>query len=183
MADDTTPALRVHGLTKSFPGQLALDGVDFEVVPGEVHALVGQNGSGKSTLIKVLAGYHDPDRGTVEVAGAPLTFTSPQASAAAGLRFVHQDLALVPALDVVDNFALGRGYQRGRTGTIEWRHERTAAREALERLGYSFGLPVGMSLIGRASSESTLLKLAYAYEQAAKPRRPPRFLATADLTP
>ena len=109
-ASPDTPALRIRQLSKTFPGQRALIDVDFELAAGEVHALVGQNGSGKSTMIKVLAGYHEPDPGaTVEVAGQPLALGDAAATLAAGLRFVHQDLALVPTLDTLDNLALGRG--------------------------------------------------------------------------
>ncbi|MCW3011648.1 MAG: rbsA [Solirubrobacterales bacterium] len=145
-ATTTVPALRASGLSKTFPGQRALDDVDFELLPGEVHALVGQNGSGKSTFMKVLAGYHEPDEGSaVEVDGRTLTFGDPADTLAAGLRFVHQDLALVPGLDALDNLALGRGYERHRLGTISWRREADAAREMLADLGYDFDLraPVG----------------------------------------
>ena len=87
----------------TFPAQRALDDVSLRVVPGEVHALLGENGSGKSTLIKILSGYHTPDPGSVvRIDGQRLTFGSPKASHHAGLRFVHQHLALIP------------GVQRGR---------------------------------------------------------------------
>ena len=95
----------MRGLTKSFGGALALDGVDLTVLPGEVHGLLGENGSGKSTLIKILAGYHVPDGGTLIGPGR-------DGGAAAGARgnrsdlgfeFVHQDLGLVPSLNVAEN--------------------------------------------------------------------------------
>jgi ribose transport system ATP-binding protein len=96
----------------TFPGQVALAGVDLALYPGTVHALVGQNGSGKSTLIKILAGFHTPDRGTACVVdGSPLEFGSAGAAHRAGLRFIHQDLALLDDLSVVDNFALSNGYR------------------------------------------------------------------------
>ena len=88
--------LVIEHLSKTFPGQRALNDVSFRVRPGEVHALLGHNGSGKSTLIKVLAGYHAPDPGgSVTVAGEALTFAAPQESLRTGLRFVHQSLGLV----------------------------------------------------------------------------------------
>jgi ribose transport system ATP-binding protein len=163
------PALSVRGLTKTFPGQRALDDVDFEVVAGEVHALVGQNGSGKSTLIKTLAGYHVPDDGIVDVAGTRLDLGNPHASAVAGLRFVHQDLALVPLLDAVDNLALGRGYQRNAVGSIRWRRERAAAREVLSDLGYDFDLrtPVGKL----RAAERTAVAVARALQDYGAPPR------------
>ena len=93
-------------LSKTFGGTEALRNVDFDVRAGEIHALVGQNGSGKSTLIKILAGYHLPDRGgTVAVEGNDLELGNAGESASRGLRFVHQDLGLVPALGTLDNLA------------------------------------------------------------------------------
>src|SRR5690242_3778559 len=114
--------LEIRGMTKAFPGTLALDNVDFDVAEGEVHALVGQNGSGKSTLIKVLAGFHAAETGTsVNVDGEPVKLGDGTASHAAGFRFVHQDLALVQDLSVLENLAFGRGFQRGLAGRIRWK--------------------------------------------------------------
>lgn len=130
-----SPRLRVHNLTKSFGSSVVLDGVSLEVAAGEVHALAGSNGSGKSTFIKVLSGYHRADPGAeVEVAGQPLDLGSPEASYAAGLRFVHQDLGLVDALSIEDNLCLNRGYPT-RWGSIRSRSNRREVRVALERVG------------------------------------------------
>ena len=129
--------LRIEHLSKTFPGQVALSDVGLDVGAGEVHALVGQNGSGKSTLIKVLAGYHQPDSGAGQawVNGTPLTLGDGQAAAAAGIRFVHQDLGLVGSISTVENIALSNGYQTGRGRRIHWRDEVRRTREALSRLG------------------------------------------------
>ena len=90
--------LVIRGLSKTFPGQVALAGVGLELRPGQIHALLGQNGSGKSTLIKILAGVHPPDPGgQAWMHGAPLTLGSAAAAHHAGLRFIHQDLGLVPS--------------------------------------------------------------------------------------
>lgn len=111
LVTDVVNGLRVTHLSKTFSGQRALSDVSLDVLPGKIHALLGQNGSGKSTLIKILAGYHTPDPGAVAVLnGRPLTLGSRSAAHRAGLRFIHQDLGLVPALDVVDNLALGTSY-------------------------------------------------------------------------
>ena len=132
----TEPVLEVLGLSKTFPGQRALDDVDLSVDAGEIHALLGQNGSGKSTLIKVLAGYHAPDPGaSIHVAGAPLRTGVPGAGHDLGLRFVHQDLGLVPTLNVIDNLALTRGYRTSRLGRIDWRAERARAAVAVADIG------------------------------------------------
>jgi ribose transport system ATP-binding protein len=130
------PLVEVSGLTKRFAGTLALDALDLHVAPGEVHAVVGHNGSGKSTLVKLLAGFYTPDAGAVRIDGRELQVGSPPASAGAGLRFVHQDLGLVPTLDTVENLALGVGFETGAGGRIRWAQERESARRRLHELGY-----------------------------------------------
>ncbi|HVX19776.1 MAG TPA: sugar ABC transporter ATP-binding protein [Acidimicrobiales bacterium] len=133
------PLVCIRGLTKTFGGQTALSQVDLDIMPGEIHALVGQNGSGKSTLIKVLAGYHVPDAGEVAVGGEPLGFGSAAHARAAGIRFVHQDLGLVDSMDTVDNLALGVGFHEGqRRWQISWKAERRRAAAMLRGFGYDF---------------------------------------------
>jgi ribose transport system ATP-binding protein len=107
--ESSPPSLEVDGLTKWFGGQQALDAVDLTVGAGELHALVGHNGSGKSTLVKILSGYHLPEaQGSVRVDGRELKFGSPRSSWMLGMRFVHQDLALIPSLSIAENVLLGR---------------------------------------------------------------------------
>jgi len=128
-------ALRIVNLSKTFPGQRALDDVDLEVTAGEIHALVGQNGSGKSTIVKILAGYHEPDEGaTAEVAGVPFALGSATDALDAGLRFVHQDLGLVESMTVSDNFRITR--RMSSLSLLNRGDERKAARRALDSLGY-----------------------------------------------
>ena len=128
-----TPVLRISGLSKTFPGTRALDGVSLDIRRGEIHALMGQNGSGKSTLIKCLAAYHQPDPGAVaEVDGEAfdLGHTVPD-----GLRFVHQDLGLVLELNALDNLALHGGFARGAGRRILWREQEAQTRRILSRFG------------------------------------------------
>ncbi len=130
--------LELHSISKTFPGQRALSGVDLEVAAGEVHALVGHNGSGKSTLIKVLSGFHTPDPGSgpATVDGAELRFGDPEGVQAAGVRFIHQDLGLADDLSILDNLKLGTGLYRTAPGwRIRWRAEREDARSRLAALG------------------------------------------------
>jgi ribose transport system ATP-binding protein len=129
--------LRIEHLSKTFPGQVALDDVSIDVAAGEVHALVGQNGSGKSTLIKVLAGYHQPDQDGARawVSEREITLGDGQAAINAGVRFVHQDLGLIGMLNAVDNIALTAGYQTGVGKRIHWRKEVARTRTALAELG------------------------------------------------
>ncbi|MEU6914174.1 sugar ABC transporter ATP-binding protein [Streptomyces olindensis] len=101
------PLLSMSGITKSFPGVRALDGVDLDVVAGEVHCLLGQNGAGKSTLIKVLAGAHQPDTGTIRWRGEDVTLRSPIAAMRLGIATIYQELDLVEHLSVAENVHLG----------------------------------------------------------------------------
>jgi len=129
------PALVVRNLTKTFAGTAALNSFDLTVMPGEVHALVGENGSGKSTMIKILAGYHRPDPGgEVVIDGEPLTFGSAESSYSLGCRFVHQDLGLVATASVLDNLCMNTGFP-ARWGTIRSRLARREAEEDLARVG------------------------------------------------
>ena len=136
--DSPRTALAVRGLSKAFGGTQALTDFSIEVRAGEVHALVGGNGSGKSTLIKILAGVHSADAGTIETpAGGveSLTAFSPERAQQLGLRFVHQNLGLVPTMSVMDNLALGHGYPVGRGGRIRWGAWRRQCRDTLQRFG------------------------------------------------
>jgi ribose transport system ATP-binding protein len=129
--------LRIDHLSKTFPGQVALDDVSIDVAAGEVHALVGQNGSGKSTLIKVLAGFHQPDQNGARawVSEHEIALGDGQAAIDAGVRFVHQDLGLVGLLNAVENIALTAGYLTGPGKRIRWHDEVARTQSALEDLG------------------------------------------------
>src|SRR3712207_9086536 len=102
------PVLEVREVTKRFPGVLALDGVSFQLQPGEVHALVGENGAGKSTLIKVITGVYQPEEGRVFFGGEEVSFASPHESQAAGISAIYQEINLIPLRSVAQNVFLGR---------------------------------------------------------------------------
>ena len=125
-----TAFLEVTGLHKSFPGVQALTGAELRVEPGQIHALIGANGAGKSTLIKVLAGLEAPDSGSIAVAGTVVEHLDPQRSRALGLRFIHQELALVARLSIADNIALAD--LPARFGVVRRRELRQLARAAIE---------------------------------------------------
>src|SRR5258708_26229793 len=101
------PFLKFHGITKRFPGVLALDGVGFNVERGTCHALIGENGAGKSTLGKILAGVQTADGGEIRLDGKVIAPDSPLAARELGIAMVHQELALCPNLTVAQNLFLG----------------------------------------------------------------------------
>ena len=107
--NDTSPALRVRGLTKRFGEVTANDAVSLDAWPGEVHCLLGENGAGKSTLIAMLAGLQQPDDGTIELAGEVRAITSPAAAIERGIGVVYQHSALIPSMTVLENLMLARG--------------------------------------------------------------------------
>ena len=101
------PVVRADAICKRFDATIALDAVDFDVRPGEIHAVVGENGAGKSTLIRILGGVHPPDSGRIFVSGKACAFASPHEAIAAGIVTIPQELRLVPALSVAENVVLG----------------------------------------------------------------------------
>ena len=113
MDDRPSTTVEAIGISKGFPGVLAVDGVDMALRPGEARALAGQNGSGKSTLIKVVSGVYRPDSGTVMVRGAPVDFRSTSEAVAAGISTIHQEVNLIPLRSVAENLFLAREPRRG----------------------------------------------------------------------
>ncbi|MER5386334.1 sugar ABC transporter ATP-binding protein [Streptomyces sp. NPDC002688] len=129
------PLLTMSGITKSFPGVRALDGVDLDVQAGEVHCLLGQNGAGKSTLIKVLAGAHQPDDGTIDWRGEPVTLKSPIAAMRLGIATIYQELDLVEGLSVAENVHLG--HEPTTAGfVVRGKTAKAATAALLKRLGH-----------------------------------------------
>jgi ribose transport system ATP-binding protein len=124
----------MSGITKSFPGVRALDGVDLDVRAGEVHCLLGQNGAGKSTLIKVLAGAHQPDEGEITWRGEAVRLKSPTAAMAFGIATIYQELDLVEDLSVTENVHLG--HETATAGFVRPRAAREATARLLARLGH-----------------------------------------------
>jgi ribose transport system ATP-binding protein len=134
VGDDSNAYLQVVGLSKVFGATRALDDFQLDLAEGEVHALVGQNGSGKSTFIKILAGYHTPDAGTLMIEGRRVKLPiTPRLSEACGLRFVHQNLALVPSFTVLETIRL-KSWRRG-LAPIAWRKEASHVGGLLRSLG------------------------------------------------
>ncbi|MGY6708243.1 MAG: sugar ABC transporter ATP-binding protein [Rhizobiaceae bacterium] len=131
------PALQLEGIVKVFPGVRALDGVDFKVMPGEVHALLGENGAGKSTLMKVLAGMYQPDGGKIFIAGREVHMATPLDAKRQGVVLIHQELSLVPEMSAAENIYLGELPRRS-FGWVDWKTLHARSDAILERLRCGF---------------------------------------------
>ena len=132
MTADAPLALRMSGISKSFPGVRALRDVELEVRAGEVHAIVGENGAGKSTLMKILAGFYQPDEGSIEIGGEPVSHWTPREALARGIGMIYQELNLVPDLSVAENISLGAMPMRG--PFVDYKKVTQRAREVLDEL-------------------------------------------------
>jgi ribose transport system ATP-binding protein len=148
--------LRVEHLTKSFHGNKAVDDVTFDVHRGEIVALLGENGAGKSTVIKMLAGVHDQDSGTIEVDGA---------LSRDGISFVHQDLGLVEWMTVAENIAMTMGFPR-KAGVVSWRAVREQAERTLDLVGG--GIDPDTRVFDLPRTERSLLAIARGLASAPK---------------
>lgn len=140
---DAEPLLEAMGITKSYPGTLALEQTNLSVGVGEIRALMGENGAGKSTLIKILTGAEMLDGGSVQLAGKAVDLTSTKAAQRAGIWAVYQEVMTLPNLSVADNILLG--YQPTRFGLVDRRKMRRLAHEALAKLGLTLDVdkPLG----------------------------------------
>jgi galactofuranose transport system ATP-binding protein len=139
--------LEVRGVTKRFPGVLALDDVSFGLGAGGVHALVGENGAGKSTLIKVVTGVYRPDEGEISFAGGRVSFASPREAQAAGISTIYQDTNMVPLRSVAQNIFLGRE-PRNRFGLTDTARMKREAGELLGRYGIEADVNVPVRSLG-----------------------------------
>lgn len=161
-----SPLLSMRGIRKSFAGGEVLHGVDFTLGRGEVRALVGQNGAGKSTLMKVLAGVYPDYQGEVEVEGRSLRLDHPSTAIANGIAVIYQDFALVPALSVAENIALGREPSGRLPGTVA--HRELGRRSASVAERYGIRLPMDVPVGRLAVAEQQLTEILKALSRDAR---------------
>ncbi len=148
----------MRGISKSYPGVRALDGVSFDVREGEVHALVGENGAGKSTLMKILAGATTPDLGDIEIQGKPATIRSPRDAEQLRIAIIYQEFNLVPGLDVAANVFLGREPSRG--GVIDTRELDAQVKRVLA--GLDIELPLRAEIRTLSVAQQQMVEIAKA---------------------
>src|SRR5690349_22380403 len=154
----TNPVLEMTGIRKVFPGVVALDGVDFRLFPGEVHALMGENGAGKSTLIKVLTGVYEIDGGDIRLNGEVVRIAGPLAAQKAGISTVYQEVNLCTNLTVAENIFIGR---EPRTfGKIRWGVMRKRAAELLQRLDLDLDVSAPLSTYSLAIQQMVAIARA-----------------------
>jgi ribose transport system ATP-binding protein len=163
-ASTGTPVLELRSISKRFPGVVALDDVGFDLRAGEVHVLVGENGAGKSTLVKILSGIYQPDAGAILLDGEPVVLRDPHAAQKLGIVTVHQELNLVPHLDVGRNISLGREPTRGPGGIVDWRAVYAIAHERLAALGLDLDPKRTVSTLGVALQQMVEIAKALAAE-------------------
>lgn len=163
MADSAQmPLLSMVNISKSFPGTKALDSVSFEVMPGQVHCLLGENGAGKSTLMKILAGSYTPDSGEVFLNGEKITLGSPSDGIAAGIAVIYQELDLFPDLTVAQNIFLG--HAPARFGILKRRDRRREAQTYLDRVGAKFSVDDVVGALPIADQQLTAIARALSME-------------------
>jgi rhamnose transport system ATP-binding protein len=180
--DIDQPIVAVEAISKSFAGSKVLNHVNFDLKPGEVHALLGENGAGKSTLIKILAGLHRPEEGRILVRGQPVNFNTPRDAHLAGIATVHQELLLFPELTVAENVFLGQA-PRSKWGMLDWVGMRRRARELLDSLD-SHDLDIDVRVATLSVANRQRVEIARALAQDARVvimDEPTAALAEADV--
>jgi sugar transport system ATP-binding protein len=160
----TGALVELKGISKSYPGVVALEAVDFRLVAGEVRALLGKNGAGKSTLVKILAGVVKSDSGTITISGEVKSLQSPADGIKAGIATVHQELSVVPDMSVAENIYIGSWPRRN--GCIDWDEMHRGAAAVLLRLGVTIDPKLSIRKISIA--ERQLVEIGRALRQGAR---------------
>ena len=164
-AAEAPPFLVVEDIVKAYGGAQALKGVSLSLRSGEVHGLVGANGAGKSTLIRILAGLVQADRGRILLDGDPTSIPTPHRAADLGMSFIHQELAFVPSMNVVQNIMLGLP-KRTRLGLIDWRAIASEVAPIAERVGLR--APLFANVKGLSTAENWLINICRALIRKAR---------------
>ena len=159
------PFLVARDISKSFGGARALRGVSLDILPGEVHGLIGANGAGKSTLIKILAGLVNRDAGVIEIDGQPVSIETPTRATELGMSFIHQELSFVPGMTVLQNIMLGIPKET-RFGMVDWRRIAAEVAAIAQRVGVT--APLSANVKGLSTAENWLVNIARALVRKAR---------------
>lgn len=160
------PILRLKGVKKQFPGVMALDGVNFDLKPGEIHALVGENGAGKTTLIKIISGVYQPDSGEIIYKGRKIIIQNPRYAQDLGIVAIHQEPNLYPDLSVLENIYIGHQPTKGPYKFIDWKKMRAQAEEIFKVLKINLDLDIPVGNLNIANQQ--LVQIARALSQRAQ---------------
>jgi ABC-type sugar transport system ATPase subunit len=155
--------LEMRGIVKIFPGVRALNGVELKLRPGEVHALIGENGAGKSTLMNTLLGIFPPDEGEIRFMGGKVEFKNPHQALKAGISMIHQEVNLIPTMNVAENIWIGREKDFSRYGLISLKSRHRAAAELLERMGINISPHALVQSLSPANMQLVELARAVSY--------------------
>lgn len=148
------PLIELRNVSKVFPGVMALDSIDLDIMPGEVHGLVGENGAGKSTLIKILTGAHKNDKGTILVEGKEVTIGSPKEAMNLGITAIYQELNIVPHLSVAENVFLGRELKKGgKSVLLDYTEMYKRAEKLLKDLGQTIDPKMNIASLGMGKQQ------------------------------
>lgn len=155
--------IQMEGITKGFPGVLALNNCRFELLRGEVHALMGENGAGKSTMMKILTGVYQKDAGTITYKGQPVDLTNPKAAQDAGISMIHQELNLAPDLTVAQNIFIGREPRRKLRLFLDEQALNRQVKELFERMGLDMDPSIKVSELTVAKQQMVEIAKALSY--------------------
>jgi rhamnose transport system ATP-binding protein len=165
-ARDVAPVCRFVDISKQFGGVYAVKSVSFDILPGEIHAILGENGAGKSTMMKLLHGVYQPDSGRIEISGEPCELVSPREAERLGIAMIPQELDLFPDLSVCENLFVGRQRPRNRLGLYDWRRMRQRARELFQLLGVDIDVRASVRSLSAANAQ--MVEIARALIREAK---------------
>lgn len=157
------PILEMKNIVKQFPGVLALNNVDFRLVPGKVHALMGENGAGKSTLMKIIAGIYQADEGQIFLNGKEVRFDSPRRALDSGIAMIHQELSSIMGLTVMENIFLGKEYRK-KSGIIDYKKMANETKALLSRIGVNIAPNMLMSKLSVSQMQMVEITKALSYD-------------------
>src|SRR4051794_37160095 len=157
------PLLALRGIRKTYPGVIAVDGVDLELLPGEVHVLLGENGAGKSTLMKIISGAVSRDAGSIHVNGSPVEISGPRHAQTLGIGIIYQEFNLIPHLTAGENIFLGRE-PRVLPGVIDQARVMREAQQQLDQLGVTIDARAIVSRLSVAQQQMVEVAKALSLE-------------------